>query len=460
MGPERAPGRPAKCISLLAKLLLALLVLQTPATPALSQAIALPTASASTAPASSEAPIPLRSPDDEIRKRLDSLYKQVGGLSGVTVTVKDGVVTLEGTTLEPKASDKAADIANRVDGVVSVENDLQVEHRVDRRLQPVIAKSEQIVRDTIAFLPLLAVALIVFIGFWMLGRFLTRNRRLFKRVTPNLFIATLLEQLVRVVFVLVGMVLAMSILGATALLGTVLGAAGVIGLAVGFAVRDTIENYIASILLSVRRPFAPNDKVVIEGFKGTVVRLNSRATNLILDDGTQVRIPNATVYKAIITNLTRFPERRFDFEIAIGFENDLATALAVALDTVKKVEGVLESPKPTAQVDRIIEYAVVIVVNGWVDQAKSDFGKTKSEAIRTIKEAFDAAHISIPEPIRNVRNLPDAPPAARLKLAAKPSAAERAEIEDTKADNTLDVKVEEARARSGEDLLTNSAPHE
>jgi small-conductance mechanosensitive channel len=265
---------------------------------------------------------------------------------------------------------------------------------------------------------------------------------------------------VRIAFILVGLVLAMSILGATALLGTVLGAAGVLGLAVGFAVRDTIENYIASILLSVRRPFAPNDKVVIEGFKGKVARLNSRATNLILDDGTQVRIPNATVYKAIITNLTRFPQRRFDFEIAIGFGNDIACALATALETVRKVEGVLETPKPDAQVDRIIEYAVVIVVQGWVDQVESDFGKTKSEAIRTVKEAFDAAGISIPEPIQNVRTLPPAQQVDRPAQAAKTTAKQRAEITDTRADKTIDAKVEEARAGADEDLLTTAAPHE
>lgn len=449
-----------KRVAAVAKLLLTALVLQVPAAPALSQAIGLPIGASSASPMPSATPISLSSPDQAIRNRLVSLYRDVGGMDDVRVQVRDGVVTLDGTTLDPKVGAKAEDIANRLSGVVSVVNNLQAERRVDKRLQPVIAKSEQMVRDTIAFLPLLAVALVVFVGFWLLGRVLTRNRRLFKRVTPNLFIATLLEQLVRIVFILVGLVLAMSILGTTALLGTVLGAAGVLGLAVGFAVRDTIENYIASILLSVRRPFAPNDKVVIEGFKGKVARLNSRATNLILDDGTQVRIPNATVYKAIITNLTRFPERRFDFEIAIGFENDIGCALAAARETVKKVEGVLEKPKPEAQVDRIIEYAVVIVVQGWVDQSATDFGKAKSEAIRTVKEAFDDAGISIPEPIRNVRNLPPPKDVDRSAQSAKPSAEERAEIKDTAADKTIDAKVDEARADSDEDLLTTSAPHE
>ena len=65
-----------------------------------------------------------------------------------------------------------------------------------------------------------------------------------------------------------GVVVALDILGATALLSTILGAAGIVGLAIGFAVRDTVENFIASILLSIRQPFRPNDAIEIEGDRG------------------------------------------------------------------------------------------------------------------------------------------------------------------------------------------------
>src|SRR5690606_18730738 len=159
------------------------------------------------------------------------------------------------------------------------------EHRVDRRLAPLVQKSEELGRQLLAFLPLLLLAVLAFVGFWLLGRFLMRRTRLFRRLAPNAFIEALIEQVVRLLFILVGLVVAMSILGATALLGSVLGAAGVIGLALGFAVRDTIENYIASILLSVRQPFAPNDAVIIEGFEGRITRLNSRATIITTWDG-------------------------------------------------------------------------------------------------------------------------------------------------------------------------------
>src|SRR5690606_35135928 len=140
-----------------------------------------------------------------------------------------------------------------------------------------------------------------------------------------------------------------------------------------------------------RQPFAPNDHVLIEGYEGKITVLNSRATVITTFDGSEVRIPNATVYKANITNFSRSPERRFQFEIGVGYDDDLTYALALALSTVKGVEGVLEQPGPSVVVDRLDAYAVVIKVFGWADQVQSDFGKVKSETIRQVKEAFQKA---------------------------------------------------------------------
>lgn len=456
---------------LIATLFLPLLMISTPT--ASAQAIALPGA-ASAAPkadtTNESAAIPLQSPDAEIEKRLKGLFTEIDGLETVRATVKGGVVILTGTTLSVADQAKAEAIASRLAGVVSVENGLVAEHRVSRRLEPLVAKSEQMLQDTLAFLPLLLVALLIFVGFWFLGRFLTRSTNIFKRIAPNAFIETLLRQAVRTLLMLVGLVLAMSVLGATALLGSVLGAAGVLGLAVGFAVRDTIENYIASILLSVRQPFAPNDHVIIEGFEGKITRLNSRATIITTFDGNEVRIPNATVYKANIVNFTHTPERRFLFEVGIGYENDIAEAQALALATVKAITGVLPQPAPFTIVDRLDAYTVAIKVYGWVDQTKSDFGKVKSEAIRQVKEAFDVHAISIPAPIQNVHEivehrLPDTLPTpaqvtpAAAKTPAKPSAKDKQAVVDTKPDDTIDEKVK-AEREAGSDLLTSDAPRE
>ena len=182
-----------------------------------------------------------------------------------------------------------------------------------------------------------------------------------------------------------------------------LGAAGILGLALGFALRDTVENYIASLLLSLRQPFGQDDLVLIEGWEGRVLRLTSRATVLMTLDGNHVRIPNAVVYKSVIVNYTRNPSRRFHFDVGVGTEQDLSAVQRLGAETLARMDGVLDDPPPVATVETLGDSSVVIRVAGWVDQRHADFLKVRSEAIRLVKQAFDRADVTMPEPIYNVR---------------------------------------------------------
>lgn len=423
-----------------------------------------PAGKASPATAEPATPIPLRSPDRVIRNRLLELFGEIEGLRQVAVQVRGGVVTLSGTVLDIEAREEAENVASRVAGVASVENELRTERRLERRLEPLIAQGRALTASVLALLPLLAIALLVFAAFWFAGAMFTRRTNLFRRLAPNPFIEALFEQIVRLLFIIAGLVVAMNILGATALIGTVLGAAGVIGLAVGFAVRDTIENYIASILLSIRQPFRPNDAVNIEGVDGRVTTLNSRATIITTWDGNEVRIPNAVVYKAKIVNYTHTPERRFDFELRIDPETDLSCALATALRGAKGAEGVMAEPAPAALLDRVEDYAFVLKVLAWVDQSKSDFNKVRSEAIRAVKDAFQAEGIELIRPVQKVLQLAeDEPRAAEAEprtAPRQPSHQEMREIKDTSADTTIDEKVQARRESADNDLLTAAAPRE
>ena len=103
-----------------------------------------------------------------------------------------------------------------------------------------------------------------------------------------------------ILFIALNLVLQVS--GLTRLALTVLGGTGIAGLIVGFAFRDIAENFLASVLLSVRQPFARDDLIDVAGFNGIVQQLNTRGTILMTPDGNHVQIPNATVYKSTIVN--------------------------------------------------------------------------------------------------------------------------------------------------------------
>ena len=101
--------------------------------------------------------------------------------------------------------------------------------------------------------------------------------------------------------------------GLTQLALTVLGGTGLIGIIIGFAFRDIAENFLASLLLSMRNPFNGGDLIEVAGYTGIVQNLNTRSTVLLTLDGNHVQIPNATVYKSTIKNYSSIPSRRAEF---------------------------------------------------------------------------------------------------------------------------------------------------
>ncbi len=404
--------------------------------------------------------------DDAIRARLGNIFAVLDGLDQIVIEVSSGVVRLSGDVGSKDARDRALDLASRIEGVVEVIDDTALDRDVERRLAPTVERVAGWGRDLIGYLPLLLIAFLIVCVFWLLSRLSGGLAGFYQRLTPNAFIAKLLRQIVQAAVLLIGVVLALSVLDASGLVGTVLGAAGLLGLALSFALRDTVENYIASILLSLRQPFAPNDEVMIDGHEGRIIRLTSRATVLLTLEGNHIRIPNATVFKGVIVNYTRKPERRFDFKIGIDTAADLLSAQALAIDTLKGAEGVLDDPPPASRVDELGDSSVMLWIAGWVDQRRHDHRKVKSEALRLVKEAFDEAEIDMPEPIYRLRferggaiQIPEGRGTPTPSARRQPRTAQV--TVDVSRDAEIDESIAEERADpDASDLLDPAAPKE
>ncbi|AXS40761.1 mechanosensitive ion channel family protein [Breoghania sp. L-A4] len=417
--------------------------------------------------------------DTEIRRRIEKIFDEIEGLGGIRVSVSSGVVTLSGQVDEAPLARKAEDLVSRVAGVVAIENTLTEQTAVGERLKPVIGRFEKRLRQIVDYLPLVLVAILVWLLIALVGWFATTRKQPWSWLTPNAFIADLLRQTVWLAFLMLGAVLALDILGATAVLGTILGAVGIIGLAIGFAVKDTVENYIASILLSVRQPFQPRDFIALEGVEGFVIRLTSRATILMDVDGNHIRIPNASVFKANIVNYTRNPERRFSFDLGVDADSVLHEALDVCHDTLDSLDFVLKDPEPAAWIEKVGDSNVLIGVAGWINQTETDFIKARSEAIRSVKAALETAGFALPEPIYRLRFDEGAPVAARpgsapgepekpgARRTAEPAPQQPAEttpsrqVTDTGVDPSVLRKVDDERSQAdGGDLLSEDGPDE
>jgi len=403
-----------------------------------------------------------RAQDYATRDRIMDILGQLEGYEDVRATVSNGIVTLRGTALDAGRIEALNDLVARVEGVVAIENNVAETTDLRERLTPAISRMQDRLVQTIAYAPLLLVAVAAGLVIVWFGFFLARRQWPWDKIAPNAFIADIYRQVVRLAFVVLGVVLALDLLNATALLGTILGAAGIVGLAIGFAVRDTVENFISSIMLSIRQPFRPKDLVEIEGDMGHVIRLTSRATILLSLDGNHIRIPNSTVFKAKIINYSRNDERRFTFVLGVAPEADIAEAQRIILSALQELPFVLETPGPGVWVDQIGASTIDITAAGWIQQHETSIGMAKGEAIRVVKARLEQAGITLPEP--TYRLIGAAAPSGDATATKTPKLAPQAiVVQNVGADEAeaLEEIIEaEREALPDDDLLRREAPQE
>ncbi|QZD90624.1 mechanosensitive ion channel [Qipengyuania aurantiaca] len=442
----------------------------------------LPAAPETEAPAEPEAPVQTiddtqdEGADERIAQRISGIFAELPAFQGVSVAVSEGVVTLSGEVPKQEDITRAEAIAARVSGVVTVENGLERNVSISAQGTGLSSLADRW-NGLVAMLPLIGLALLVWAGISLLGYLIASLGTLWHRLAPNSFLAELIASAIRFVFVIGGLVVALDLIGAGALLGAVLGGAGVIGLALGFALRETIENYLASLMLSLRQPFRANDWVLIDDLEGRVIRLTSRATVLMTLDGNHLRIPNGQVFRAVITNFTRNPQRRFQFDLGVDADDDARAARQLGRDTLAALDFVLDEPAPEARIMEVGDSNVVIRFLGWIDQEKTDWWKAQSRAIPAVKEALEEAGFGLPEPIYRLRFDPRSATLPFENIAEAGRANEKVaprkavqQVTVTEADedvrpvNEIAEMVEKERRESGgeqdKDLLDSSRPVE
>ena len=407
--------------------------------------------------------------DQRIAERLRGIFAQVEEFSDIDVAVSEGVVRLTGSAPTQDAINRAGAIASRFD-VVTVQNDVARDTSLSNTADIVTALFDRL-REAGKMLPVIGVAALIGLAILLVGYLIASLKFVWRIFTPNSFLADLVASAIRFASIIFALVIALDIIGATALLGAVLGGAGVIGIALGFAMRDTVENYVASLMLSLRQPFRANDLVLIDDMEGRVVRLTSRATVLMTLEGNHLRIPNSTVFKAVIVNFTRNPQRRFDFTLGVDPDDDATAAAELGRETLAKLPFVLADPAPEARIVEVGDSSVVVRFLGWIDQREADWYKAQSVAIPAVKTALEDAGFGLPEPIYRLRfdprsaSLPFENIADRDGIESRPRR-RRKEADATPADvaprNEIDEMVEEEREKTPKkgDLLDHRRPVE
>lgn len=351
---------------------------------------------------------------------------------------------------EKKASPKASPVEGAAGIIIAPA--AAAECKLDKLgdcLDAIVENSNAALARLLARVPQLVLAVLVFLLAQWCSRFIANRLHLIKLRSQNPYMSGLMRMIVRTAIMLIGILIALDLLGLTSVVGAVLGSAGVVGLVLGFAFRDIAENYIAGILLSVRRPFEPGDHVLIENREGRVISVNSRATVLMTMDGNHLQLPNSLVFKSVVLNYSKNPKRRFDFAMLIDGSQSIREAQTLAIAAITDIEGILDDPAPSWTVVEYGAAGIQLRFYGWLDQRESDLGKIRSEAIRQVKAAFAKAGIEGPRTTYHVVT------SRQRDTQEIDTIAEQTQNGgvDTSVNRDIDVQVAQARADAAQNLL-------
>ena len=412
--------------------------------------------------------------DEEIRKRVQSVLEATQWFQHAGVRVQSGIVFLEGVAGTEAEKKWAGDLARNTQDVVAVANRMTVPQPSMWDMGPATNGLRTMSRDFIRSLPFLAVGvLILFIS--LFGASLAaRGMRGFldKRIAARL-LRNVIARASGVIVFLFGVYVILRVLGLTQLALTIVGGTGLIGLAVGIAFRDITENFLASVFLSIQRPFETTDLIEVAGVTGYVQQLNMRTTVLMNLSGNLVQIPNATVYKSNLRNYSTNCNRREDFGIGIGYDDVISEAQEITRKVLAGHPAVLKDPEPLVLVDNLGSSTVNLRIYFWLNGKEHSWLKVRSSVIRLVKREFQKSGISMPDQGRemlfpqgvpvtimdgNTRTLPKAQPAATDAPVSVPNEAEAvatdAEAGLSSEAGTLEEQARQAKpTKPGENLL-------
>jgi small-conductance mechanosensitive channel len=341
--------------------------------------------------------------DQAIAHRLQRILDSSGRFNEIDVEVEEGIVFLKGETHSSEYKTWAEHLAQRTEGVIAVINQLRLSTTSNWSFQPAVDETINLYHDFIRTIPKIMIALVLLIITWLVAKSAFQVAgRLFRQRIKNPFVMRLSARLAALPVVVIGLYLVLQVTGLTKLALTLLGGTGLMGIIIGLAFRDIAENFLASVLISVQRPFKINDYIKVNDTEGVVQSVTTRGTVIMTLDGNHIHIPNATIYKNTIINVTANPKIRQQFTVGIGYDDGIAKAQQIATETMAAHPAVLDDPPPQVLVDNLGAATVNLEVYFWVDGVKNSTSKVKSAVIRLVKRAFDEAGISMPDEAREV----------------------------------------------------------
>jgi len=185
--------------------------------------------------------------------------------------------------------------------------------------------------------------------------------------------------------------------------GQLISLLGLSSVAIGFAFRDILQNFLAGILLLLSEPFRIGDQIVINDFEGTVEDIQTRATFLRTYDGRRIVIPNSNLFTNSVTVNTAHDKRRLQYDIGIGYGDDIARAKRILLDTVREIPEVLDDPAPDALVVKLADSSINIRLRWWIQPPRQmDMLQSQDVVLEKVADALLREGFDLPFPTQQI----------------------------------------------------------
>lgn len=178
---------------------------------------------------------------------------------------------------------------------------------------------------------------------------------------------------------------------------------GIGSVAIGFAFKDIFENFLAGIIILIRREMRINDFVACEGYEGTVEAILVRETHIRKTDGELVILPNSMLFKNPLTIRTDLEERRTTIICGVGYGENVDEARSVIKQAVTACKTVITDTRPVQIfANEFADSSINFEVSWWTGSRPLDIRQSRDEVIASIKAALDKAGIEIPFPYRTL----------------------------------------------------------
>lgn len=264
-------------------------------------------------------------------------------------------------------------------------------------------KITRMVQGAIALLPNLVIGTLVFILFWFIGRVVRSFVRKQTRNRGARNVGLVFGRLSQGILVILGFLIAATIIFPSFNPADALATLGIGGVAIGFAFKDILQNFLAGILILLTEPFQIDDQIAFKDYEGTVENIETRATSIRTYDGRRVVIPNAELFTNAVTVNTAYERRRLQYDIGIGYGDDIAKAKEIILETLNSRDEVLKNPGPEAIVVDLAGSSINIRARWWINPPR------RAEAIDSMDWVLEnlcnklvAAGIDLPFPTQQI----------------------------------------------------------